>query len=357
VNTIFDYIDWRGDLSFSASPMNDVDNYIIAKLGTPDLTGVVPSGFSDPVSLSEALLFYDTLYGPTGDKLGALTSDRILPAMRLLPNTVRYRELALCGFRKTIDPERTEQFSAVTVKLPDGRYYVSFRGTDDTLLGWKENLLMSVESRVAAQGDAAAYLLEAAENLRGRLVVGGHSKGGNLAVYAASAAPAEVQERIDVIYSNDGPGFLPEYLSSEGYRRIRNKIRLLIPEHSVVGTLLYQDAEPIYVKAKRFGIASHDGFAWQVLGPDFVHVTDLSESSRNFHRYISDLMKAMSPEELRSFINDYFGLLEATGATTITELTELRLKDSLTLAKALRKSKESRRFLSVLFEVLWKDND
>jgi len=352
--TIRDYILWRGDLTFAADPFNDVDNYIIAKLGTPDLSFLVPSVFQ-PASLRDVLDSYTRMYGEEGDTLGALTSGQILPAMRQLPDTKRFGELTLSGFRKTIDTGRTEQFSALTVHLPDGRHYISFRGTDDTLLGWKENLLMCVEPVIAAQRSAADYLTEAAAALPGRLIVGGHSKGGNLAVYAAASAPPEVQERIDTVYSNDGPGFLPDFLRTEGYRDIRPKVRLLIPEHSVVGTLLTQDADAVFVKSRRTGIASHDGFAWEVLGPDFVHVPELCRSSRNFHRYIDDMTTAMSDEERRAFIDDFFGLLASTGAETITGLTELRLRDALKLANSLRKSQETRKFLSMLLEVLWND--
>jgi len=351
MNTITDYIAWRGDLTFASSPMNDVDNYIIAKLGTPDFTHIVPESFTEK-SLASVLRTYELLYGEDGDDLGALASEKILPVMRLLPETPRFRELTLSGFRKVIDPGKTKQFSAITIGLPDGRHYVSFRGTDDTLLGWKENLLMSAEPQVEAQRDAAEYLLEAAGHIPGRLVVGGHSKGGNLAVYAAAMAPPEIQDRIATVYSNDGPGFLPDFLETDGYLRIRPKIRLLIPEHSVVGTLLSQSADTVYIRSKRSGIASHDGFVWQVMGPEFLHADGLSESSRVFHDYIAEMTRVMSRDEILAFINDLFRVLESTGAETVTDLTELRLREALRMVKELRKSQEMRKFIKALLDVL-----
>ena len=161
---ISDYLTEKGNLSFAEEPFNEVDNYIIAKVGSPDLSQVLPEG--ERVPLGEALTAYFSLHGEGGSYLGALASPEINAALRRLPELRRYRDLLLSGYVRRILPVYTEQFSALTVTLPLGWSYVSFRGTDDTLLGWKENFLMSV-GRVEAQTDAAAYLTAAAERLPG----------------------------------------------------------------------------------------------------------------------------------------------------------------------------------------------
>ena len=351
---IKDYLAWRGDLSFDSSPFNEVDNYIVAKIGTPDLTGIVPEDARE-IPLSLALDLYEAKYGKKGDYLGRLASASIMPVIREAANTVRFRDLKLSGFRRKYAVEETEQFSALTVTLPDGRHYVSFRGTDDTLIAWKENMLMSVEETVAAQRDALAYLDWAAGQYPGELIVGGHSKGGNLAVYAAAKTSPGTQERISAVYSNDGPGFMPDFMQSEGCLRIRPKIKLFLPQHSLVGTLLTQEERCEIVRSLKSGLAAHDGFNWAVLGPRFERCEKLSRGSRVFDESIDSMLEKMSVDERRVFIDDLFEVLGKTGAQTVTDLTEQKLHSTLKLAGSLRKAPEVRKFITALIEELFRN--
>ena len=232
---IMDYLDWRGDVPFSVSPVNEVDEFILCKIGTPDLSGMVPEDGAY-VTVGQAVEAYKAAGGDL--KLGIVASEFTVPVFFRLPETERFRDLQLSGYRLKISETRTEQFSALTVRLPDGRHYVTFRGTDDTLVGWKENFQLTGMDAVPAQADALEYLQWAAETYPGELVVGGHSKGANLSVYAASLAPEEIQDRITLVCNYDGPGFMEDFLDNPGYRRILPKIRTLMPENATVGTLL-----------------------------------------------------------------------------------------------------------------------
>ena len=351
---IKDYLAWRGDLSFESSPFNEVDNYIVAKIGTPDLSGIVPEDARE-IPLTLALDLYDAKFGRKGDYLGRLASSSIMPVIREAAQSVRFRDLKLSGFRHKYAVEETEQFSALTVTLPDGRHYVSFRGTDDTLTAWKENMLMAVEETVAAQKDALAYLNWAAEEYPGDLLVGGHSKGGNLAVYASAMTSRETQERISAVYSNDGPGFMPEFLRREGYVRIRPKIKLFLPQHSIVGTLLSQEENFEIVRSVKSGIAAHDGFNWAVLGPRFERCDKLSRGSRVFDDSIDAMVEKMTVDDRRAFIEDLFDVLGRSGAETVTDLTEQRLRSTLKLAGSLRKAPEVRKFITALIEEMFRN--
>jgi len=241
MGTLFDYLEWRGDLSFSIVPLNEADLYILSKIGTPDLTGIVPQEMI-MVRIEDAVRDYFEKYPYDEKALGALASTAILKSMIKLPEIPRYGDLRLCGFRKKLDPDTEEQFSALTVRLPDGTNVVTFRGTDDTLIGWKENFNLSVSMPVPAQTDALEYLEEVAAELEGDLIVAGHSKGGNLAVYAATEASEEVKARIREVYNFDGPGFDEEFWESEKYLSIQDKIHVILPEDSMVGTLLIQSS-------------------------------------------------------------------------------------------------------------------
>lgn len=351
---ISDYLSEYGGRTFEEVPFNEVDGYILSKIGCPDYTGVIP-GTGEPVTVDEAVRRFRELHGEAGGYMGALASPSIAPMIWSLPETERYRALCLSGFRRRILPERTEQFSALTITLPDGRCCVTFRGTDDTLLGWKENLMMSAEETVWAQADAAEYLCWAADTYEGNFVVCGHSKGGNLAVYAAAMAPAEAQARITDVYNFDGPGFLPAFFEEPGYQSIRGRIHTLLPQHSLVGTLLTRERWATIVRASRGGIAAHDGFTWEVKGTAFVRCAVLSPGSRAFEETMDTVLETMSLAERREFVNELFDALTATGAVTLTDLTERRLAQAVAIAGSFRRGTGTRRLVMQVIEIMLKE--
>ncbi len=345
---VLDYLNWRGDVPFSASPFNEVDNYIVSKIVTLDFTGIVPRNEA-AVPIRDAVAAY---LERGEEKLGALASASILTAVKALPDTVRFGSLMLSGYVNKRNAEETEQFSALTVYLPDGRHFVSFRGTDDTILAWKENLLMSIEDSVAAQKDALRYLKWAASSYRGEFLVGGHSKGGNLAVYAAAMAPEAVQDRITDVYSNDGPGFRPGFTESPGYLRIRPKLHVLLPQHSVIGTLLIQDRDYTVVRCPRAGAAAHDGFTWQTTPTGFEHCDSLTRVSRTLDEGMDRALAEMSPEQQKLLVEEIFDALSATGAVTVTDLTANKLKQAGVLLSSYRRSSASRKLVRAVLDSL-----
>ena len=348
---ISDYLTEKGNIPFSELPFNEVDNYVVAKIVNPDLSDVLtPEG--NAVPLGEALETYFDLHGEEKNSQGVLASPVILTALRRLPGLRRYRDLLLSDFVRRILPAQTEQFSALTVTLPGQWSYVSFRGTDDTLLGWKENFLMSV-GPVEAQEDAAAYLADAAARLSGPLMAGGHSKGGNLAVYASAMVPEAIQERITDVYNNDGPGFLPEFYRAPGYLRIRPKLHTLLPQNTLVGTLLTREKWASIVRSTKWGPAAHDGFTWEVRGTAFVRCPTLSRSSRAFEETMDRVLAGMSQEQRLEFTDELFDALAATGADTVTEVSEQRLYQALEIAGSFRKGTGTKKFvLEVIREML-----
>lgn len=348
---IMDYIAWRGDVPFAVSPFNEADNYIIAKIGTADFTGIVSKTVKSML-IGDAVDDYFEKSSEKG-RLGLLASAQIPKMLKLLPDTRRFGSLRLSQFVKTVTPD--EQFSALTVRLPDGTKCVTFRGTDDTIVGWKENFLMSLGTAVNAQKDAAAYLEKVASRTGGRIMVLGHSKGGNLAVYAAAKASPEVQERILAVYNNDGPGFTPEFLQSEGYQRIREKVHTLLPEGSIIGTLLCQEAQHTIVACPKSGVASHDGFNWSTDRCGLLHAKELTKASRVFDAALDDKLNSMSLDERKEFIETLFDILTADGDTTLTELTEHKLKKAIGIAKSLRKEKGITKFAFEMAELILKE--
>ena len=345
---IMDYLDWRGDLSLAVSPFNEVDNYICAMVVTPDLTGAI----TGEQPLRTVMAAYDALHGEAGNRLGTLASPHTVPMLRRLKDTVRFGDLRVRDFVRRYDVKETEQFSAATVLLPDGSAYIAFCGTDDTLTGWKEDFLMSTTDEVPAQRSALEYFCRAAESHSGPLRVGGHSKGGNLAVYAALHAPEALQQRIIEVYNNDGPGFRKSMVGTAEYRRIRDRLRFLLPQHSMVGQLLEQGEERQIVESSVGGIWAHDGFNWQVKGTRFVRCAELSLPARAFGDAMAEIQSRMDETERRETVEALFDLLGSTGAETLTQLERQSPRETVTLLRESRKKPEVREFLEDMLGIM-----
>ena len=344
-----DYVDWRGDLSFDTVPVNEIDKYIFTCIGKPDYTGIIPAD-DKTVTVNEAVGSYFATHEDAGDKLGLIASASTLPMLRKIALSDRFRDIKLSGFINKIVVEKTEQFSALTVFSPDGVKYVSFRGTDDTIVGWKENCELAVKEVGPAQSDAKAYLEWAAETYDGPIIVCGHSKGGNLAVYAACTVSEEIQDRILEVNCYDGPGFMPAFLETEGYKRMKDKITTFVPYMSIVGMLLTQVGRLDVIQASDAGAAGHDGFTWDVFRDRFIHCPELSDASKIFNAAIDEAIADMDSDERRELVEEIFDVLTSTGAFTLSEFSEQSLRKSLELANQFRKAPELRSFLLSLAE-------
>lgn len=346
-----DYLDWRGDVPFSVSPFNEVDNALLCKLTVCDFTGIVPEDGIIPIA--DAAREYFERNGEEEVKLGAFYSAGTTPLLAKLAESPRFRDALLCDYVLKIDPEREEQFSALTILLPGESRFVAFRGTDDTLVAWKEDLNMSYLDAVPAQKDAAEYLARAGRR-SGTMRVGGHSKGGNLAVYSAMHAPEDVQERIVEVFNNDGPGFLNSAEGSEGYERISSRVRTLVPQHSMVGVLLNNCDDFEIVESCETGVSAHNSFTWQVRGTKFVRCEDFSVRSRIFRDAVRGWSDSLTMEQRRELTDAIFDALYATGAETLTDLSEQRLRKAAISAQELLSDPEERRLFAESVELLIK---
>jgi hypothetical protein len=214
------------------------------------------------------------------------------------------------------------QFCAMTFRLSDGSLFVAFRGTDDTIVGWKEDFNMTFLSHIPAQERAAAYLNYVASCHKGPIRTGGHSKGGNLAVYAAAKCGDLLQRRIVEIYNQDGPGFSETMMNDPGYRNILPKVRSYVPQSSVIGMLLEHEEPYTIIKSNQIGIMQHDPYSWQVLGANFLQVEELTADSRFLDRTFKNWLSQMSNEERSAFFDTVFELLESTGAERAGEIIQ-----------------------------------
>ena len=348
-----DYIDWRGDLSFDVSPFNEVDNLLLCRLTSLDFTGIVPADGEMP--LAEAARLYFERYGDEDRRLGVLLAPGSVTMVKRMLQSARFSRLVLADYENRVDERRELQFWAVTVLVPDGTAFVAFRGTDDTLVAWKEDFYMGSMRTVPAQEEAAAYLCRAAWRYEQPLRVGGHSKGGNLSVYAAMSAPEEVQARLLDVYNNDGPGFRDSVGGTEGYRRIKERIHTILPQYSLVGVLLKTDDDFEIVESCETGISAHNGFTWQVKGRRFVRCADFPFRTRVFSEAMRGWTEDLSYDERRELTDLFFGALESTGARTLTDLTAQKLRKAAAVTRELLSREENRAMLADKFELLLRE--
>ena len=302
--------------TFDERPFNSVDSLILAWFSYFHLNGAF-EGVSDGEALSLTRLYRSELFDDMfRDFWDAPSTKRLFAAVMA---SRRFRDMRALHYVESFDSAEEKQFAAVSFQLTDELAYVAFRGTDSSLIGWKEDFSMAFKSPVAAQESAARYLGEAAKHLRGALLVGGHSKGGNLAVYAAAECDRAVQDRIARVYSHDGPGFLESVLQRESFGRIAARIEKTLPQSSVVGMLLEHQERYSIVKSNRVSFLQHDPFSWLVENNAFVPFSHLTSDAIYLDHTISGWLAQLSEADRARFVDALFEILSANDITTVDE--------------------------------------
>lgn len=334
MQNIFDYLDWRGDLSFARDGFNEVDNLIFSVLAYLKFEEIFPGETNgNPKPLHQVAQAFKERLSGRSEKEKRLFFKQIPELLFKAANSPRYRTVHLSNYVNHVDYENTKQFSAIAFSLNNQSHFIAFRGTDNTLVGWKEDFHMSFMDEVPAQKQAVVYLQDVMSRLEGNFRLGGHSKGGNLAVYAAALASPTEQDRILAIYNNDGPGFLSGVIQSQGYQSILAKTSTLIPKSSVVGMLLEHWEEYKVVASFATGILQHDAFSWKVRGKNFVVAQGLSQSSLAFNKVLRAWLDQIPMQQRAEFVEAVFTIIQASGAKTVSDLS----KEKLAAANAMIK--------------------
>ena len=232
----------------------------------------------------------------------------------------RFRDIRVMGYTEQYDAVTEKQFSAVTFQLNPKLCYIAFRGTDSTFIGWKEDFNMAFKSPIPSQEEAVRYLEKSALYCSGKILTGGHSKGGNLAVYAAAMCRENVKSRIERVFSHDGPGFLETTLHSREFQQIAERVEKTLPQSSIVGMLLEHQENFQIVKSSRTGLLQHDQFSWIVEDNDFVYIETLTKDAKYADRLLTDWLKQLSEEDRERFVDSLYGVLNANNLTSLDDL-------------------------------------
>lgn len=338
---VIDYLQWRGDLTFAQSSLNEVDSVLFVFLSYFDLEGIIPTDpENESISLKEAIMLERVHHVDRPFYGGAMIPSADIQLMaRMMSRSARFANVRVTGLVSEIDREREMQFSAYTALLDDKSIFVSFKGTDDTLIGWKEDMNMSFINEVPGQRWAVEYLNYIGSVTEGGIRIGGHSKGGNLAVYAAAKCKPEIQSRIIRVYNNDGPGFTNDFLVSQEYLRVKDRVLKLVPQDSVIGMLLSNDDNYTVVRSAKSGVIQHNCYLWEVKGRHFVRHGTLTKKTLDLSRVLNQWISDKDFDTRRELTDAVYEILTSSDAKTLTDLA----RDRAALWRALTKVEPKKR--------------
>ena len=326
VTTVFDYLRWRGDLTFAQDAFNEVDNLILCIIAYLNFRRFPELRSRDA---DKAVLMSDIVPRMTAeDEQQGLSPNNYIPLMKLAAESCRFAPVRLFGYETVRDETREMQLDALSFLLPDGTLFCAFMGTDRSLVGWKENLNLSYMDTVPAQIGAVEYVEDMAWRCPERPVrIGGHSKGGNLAAYAAIHIPEALQARMLDAYNNDGPGFRRDVTDTVEYRRIAAKLHTYIPAASIVGVLLEHTEDYTVVASSSRAIMQHEPLTWGVLGSRFIRQEARSEFGKASDDVVREWLASLSPQERKEFSNALFDMFTQGG--TVQSLEDVRQSELL----------------------------
>lgn len=326
---ILDYIAWRGDLKIDkVHPLTPLDHLILARIAYLrfDLVGLQPKETIGAAAARVAELPVKTCYWRTDQQLA-----------QALPSAPRFKDLVITDHVKTISRSAEQQFEAITIHLPNRQLYVAFMGTDDTIVGWKEDFNLSFRAHVPAQEAGMEYVQHIARRYpRHKIILGGHSKGGHIALYVALTSSLRLQHRLAQVNNYDGPGLDSQLMRLHANQRILQKITTYIPQESIIGRFLTHGEPQKIVKSSAKGLYQHDIYSWQVVGTDFIYADDFTPHSEAVKEAVTDWLRRFTPEERGKFIDGVYEIATTTGSQTFSEFRQHIVKKLPQMYKTYR---------------------
>ena len=330
MNTIKNYIKYFKDVTFEESPFNDVDNLILCSLTYLNFDDFI----NDKMTIKDLGKLYFQVIDYKKIKNEPFIVRKTIDHFELLFNGKRYRDIVVSDYVKIVDKEK--QFGAMLFHISNDLKYLAFEGTDDSVIGWKEDFDMMYKFPVPSQKMAIDYINNVIKFSYKKVIVGGHSKGGNLAMTASMYARSYIKKKIIKVYNNDGPGFRREQVESREYKELMPKLKMFIPEEATIGLLLRNKNNYTVVKSSSRSFFQHDINNWQCYGPVLIKGT-IKEESKNLEKRVLDWLDTYDDEARKHFVNTVFNIL---GECEITELSQLRQFKLTRVLKFIKMSRE-----------------
>lgn len=342
---INDYLLWRGDLKIdNQNRFNEIDSMILARFSYLIFDKIKMEEKETIFSLANKMKNFDNEeFRYNGDK----------ELITYLSESERFKDLVVTDYIQINDKEIEKQFGAITIHISNFEMYVSYLGTDSTIFGWKEDFNMSFMDSVPCQVSGKEYLEKVSRKYPYKKIrVGGHSKGGNVAIYSAITVPNYIQERIIKVYNYDGPGFSQNIINKYVNDKIINRIETYIPQDSVIGRILYHKERIRVIHSIEKGILEHDIFSWQVLKDNLIELEKNTEASEDIDKTITQWLETTTPEQRRIFIDLVFELFYSTEANTFGEMSKnFTTNLPIIMKKYNQISKEEKEVMSKMIKI------
>lgn len=338
MNTIFDYLLWRGDLTFKESPLNEVDSLVFCAFSYFKIEELMH--YKEFVSIQELYQKYnlteeDTLFNKNQNHL-----------FRVLSESKRFKDVLITHYFNEVDKKLEMQIAGMTFILPNETLFVAFKGTDGTITGWKENFDLSYKSIIPAQRRAVEYLDEILMHTQKNVYVGGHSKGGNLAMYASIFC--QKNDNIVKTYNHDGPGFHGEIVEGKNYQKFKERMVTFIPKASIVGNIFDKDTKTIIIKSKQIGLLQHDLYSWAVSGNHFVYTNELNKDVKKLSNSLNEIIEKIPKEQKKKVVSFLYEVLESWNINDIENL----IKDVFLSKSILSQHHFNQEDFAFLFKIL-----
>lgn len=329
MKNLYDYLLYYGDTSFTDFKFNDVDALILGMLSYTKFKGIVPSEIKEYIYLEEACYKYLNKYSEKDFKNEDWMFPETYKLIKMLETSKRFYHSKLYHMASKIDSNG--QFGALTIRLTNKVTYISYEGTDSTIVGWKDDFDVSYIFPTYSQELAKKYFDETLNAFDSKIYVGGHSKGGNLAMYAYMYGKKSYKKHVITVYNLDGPGFIDSVVDGPLYKEMSNKLVMFIPKDSVIGLIMGHLKYQV-VNSSNSGILEHDGFSWECFGGKLIPSTLSTKSIRfeqNLHAYLDD----MSNDEKKMFVETLFDIFNKAGITDLLQLKNLTVSKVVSLLK------------------------
>lgn len=312
---INDYLLWRGDLPINDQfEFNEIDSMILARFSYLRFDKININENETIESISNKMKnLNNEEFRYNGDK----------ELITNLGQSIRFKDMLVTDFVQIDDKKDEKQFGAITIHISNKELYVSFIGTDDTLIGWKEDFNMAFMDNVPCQSEGKDYLVRIAEKYKkSKIRIGGHSKGGNVAIYSAISSSEAIQKRIIKVYNYDGPGFTKEIVDKYKNSKVIDKIETYIPQESIIGRILNHKEKITISSSTEKGLYQHDLYSWQVLKTDLIKLEKNTQISENLKNTLDNWLSVTTNEQRKIFFDTIFELFYSTEADTFANISK-----------------------------------
>ena len=365
MGNLITYVQQYEAQTFKDKLLTDIDILVLTEIAYLPFDEIVPASFEvkAAISLNQLGKEFETIKEKEHENNPFMITKERIQLLDVVSKSQRYKDIKVFGFMNDIDDELTKQFAAVCYQWEEESRWIIFRGTDESLTGWKEDFMMTYSDLIPAQIDAIEYLRKQAELFSGSLNISGHSKGGNLSLYASAMQEEDIQYRIQQIYCWDAPGVHRSILNTEGYQRVVSKAKRYIPQDSIVGLMLESQVPYHIIESQGSGISQHSALMWNIEEDHFVELTELTKNSQLTDQTFKQWTEVVSDEDLKLFFDTFFELIFEMGVETVNDVYyNFRMYMRQFFEKAYQMDTEKREILlrvgRLLFQIryeIWKD--